>query len=210
PVRHAARLDASRALLVLGIDRFDQKRPAIARADTAAEGLLRGHGRIALPEERLHDDRRTARRAARAVELAHRDAMRRADERRIGDTLERDEELVRRRRHSDDIASPRTEGLSRARDPAATDVFRGVGSGPGERERIEDESSLGRIRRRERRGESFGERAAEALERSREWQDLDRREREHPLPRVTHPSPTSLQVEEYGPPGIRDHSDPAS
>src|SRR3982074_2675646 len=89
PVRHAAWLEAARTLLVVVVDGLDEEGAALAGADTAAEGFLRRHRRVALPEERLDDHRPVTRRAVRAVELAHRDAVRGADERAVGNTLER-------------------------------------------------------------------------------------------------------------------------
>ena len=93
PVRHAPRLEPARALLVVGVDRLDEEGAALTRAYAAAEGLLRRHGRIALPQEGLDDHRPVTGRAVRTVELAHRDAVRRADEHAVGDALERGEDI---------------------------------------------------------------------------------------------------------------------
>jgi hypothetical protein len=78
PVRHATRLETARALLVVGVDRFDEQGAAFARADAAPERLLVRNWRVALPRGCLDDDRAVARRAVRAVQLAHRDAVRRS------------------------------------------------------------------------------------------------------------------------------------
>src|SRR6202171_5687425 len=72
PVLHAPALEAPRSLLVVVIDGLDEEGAALARADAATERLLRRDRRVALPEERLHDDRTVTRRAVRAVKLAHR------------------------------------------------------------------------------------------------------------------------------------------
>ena len=112
PVRHAPRLEPARALLVLVVDRLDEEGAALARAHAAAEGLLRRHGRVALPEERLDDHRAVTCRAMRGVELAHRDAVRRADEHAVGNALEPREDLVERGREDDDRARPFAERLA--------------------------------------------------------------------------------------------------
>ena len=112
PVRHAPRLEPARALLVLVVDRLDEEGAALARAHAAAESLLRRHGRVALPEERLDDHRAVTCRAMRGVELAHRDAVRRADEHAVGNALEPREDLVERGREDDDRARPFAERLA--------------------------------------------------------------------------------------------------
>ena len=115
PVRHTAWLEPASALLVFAVDAFDQKGAALARADAAAKCLLRGHRRVALPEECLGDDRSMARRAVRAIELAHRDAVGRADQRAVGHALERGEHRLGGRREGDDGAGPFTDRLARFR-----------------------------------------------------------------------------------------------
>src|SRR5205807_8085233 len=69
PIGHAPRLGPARALLVVVVDGLDEEGAALARADAAAEGLLRRHWRVALPQEGLDDHRAVTRRAMRSVEL---------------------------------------------------------------------------------------------------------------------------------------------
>ena len=74
--------------------------------------------RVALPEERFDDDRAVARRAVRAVELAHRDAVRGPDERAVRNALERRNDLLAGWRERDDGARPLADRLTRRRDAA--------------------------------------------------------------------------------------------
>ena len=102
--------------------------------------------------------------------------MRRADERAVGDALERREDLVERRREGDDGACPLAKRLARFRDAAPIRRFDGVGGGPGMRERIEHDAAARRVRGRVDVGEGCGKRGAEAVERSRKRDRLDRSE----------------------------------
>src|SRR5438874_63526 len=104
PVRHAALLEPlARPLVVFG-GGLDEKRAPFASADAAAEGLLRRRRRVALPEERLDDHRTAAGRAYRAIELAHRDAVRRTDEGALTHAIERCDDVLARGREGDRAA----------------------------------------------------------------------------------------------------------
>ena len=109
----------------------------------------------------------------RAVELTHRDAVRRADERAVGDTLERREHVFERRREGDDGAGPFAERLARLRHAAPIRGLDGVGGGVRMCERIEHDAAPGRVCGRVDLGEGCGECGAEAVERSRERDRLD-------------------------------------
>ena len=91
PVRHAALVETlARPLVVLGRG-LDQKGVPLTRANATAEGLLRRRRGVALPEESLDDHRTSACRAGRAIKLAHRDAVGRANECALADAIERRE-----------------------------------------------------------------------------------------------------------------------
>ena len=117
-----------------------------AGADAAAEGLLRGGGRVALPQEGFNDHGTAAGRAGRSVELAHRDPMGHPDEGAFSDAIERGKDLVRRGRERDRASGPLAERFARLSDAAPIRALGRVGGGPRMRERIEDDAAPGGIR----------------------------------------------------------------
>ena len=112
PERKAAPLEALARFLVLVARRLDQQRAPLAGADAATKSLLRRRGRVAFPEESFDDDRPAAGRAGRPVELAHRDAVRGADEHALPDAIERREDVLGRGRPGDDASCPCTERVA--------------------------------------------------------------------------------------------------
>src|SRR2546427_604471 len=174
PVRHPAFVEPLARFGVVVVRGFDQERAPFAGADATAESLLRGHRRVALPEEGFDDHRTTARRAGRAVELAHRDAMRSADERALSHAIERGEDLVARRRACDDAPGPFAEEVPGLRDASSIGALGGVGSGPGIPERVEDDPAPWRGRVRGEIRERGRERGAESVEQTGKRNDLER------------------------------------
>ena len=146
PVRQAPLLEAlARSLVVLGRG-LDEEGVPFAGADAAAEGLLRGGGRVALPQEGFDDHGTAAGRAGRSVELAHRDAMRHPDEGAFSDAIEPGKDLVSRGRERDRASGPLAERFAGLRDAAPICALGRIGRGPRMRKRIEDDAAPGRIR----------------------------------------------------------------
>src|SRR5207249_5168360 len=96
PIRHAPLVETlARPLVVLGRG-LDQKGVPLTGANATAEGLLRRGRGVALPEKSLDDHWTAACRAGRPIDLAHRDAVRRANEGALADTIERRQYFVSR------------------------------------------------------------------------------------------------------------------
>src|SRR5207245_3901109 len=153
PVRHATLLEALAGALVVLARGLDEEGVPLARADPAAEGLFRRGRRVALPEEGLDDHGTTARRTRRSVELPHREAMGRADERALADPVERGDDLVARGRERHRTSCPLAEWFARFRNAAPVRSLGRVGSGPRMCERIEDDAASWRVRVRVQIGE---------------------------------------------------------
>ena len=166
PVRHAAGLEPlARLLVVLGRG-FDEERATLASADAAAERLFRRGGCVAFPEERFDDHGSAACRAGRAVELAHRNAVRRPDERALSHSIERREDFVAGRRERDRAARPFAQRVARFRNATPIGALGGVRRRPRMRERIEDDAAARRVRVRVEVGERRGKCGAETVERT--------------------------------------------
>jgi len=147
---------------------------ALSRADAAAERLLRGDRCVTLPEERLDDHRTAAGRAGARVELAHRDAVRRPDERALPDPIERAKHFVSGRREGDHSARPLAERIPRPRDTAPVGALGGVGRRPRVSEWVEDHAASRCVRAHVEIREREGERRAEAIERTGKRKTLER------------------------------------
>jgi hypothetical protein len=153
PVRHATLLEALARALVILARGLDEERMALAGADPAAEGLFRRGRGVALPEECLDDHGAATRRAGRSIELPHRHAMGRADERALAHPVERGNDLVARGRERDRASGPLAERLARFRHAAPVRPLGRVGGGPRMGERIEDDAASWRVRVRVQIGE---------------------------------------------------------